>query len=262
MHTVKILADNTVATLRPKKLVAEWGFSALVDDVLFDTGQNVAALQNSRLMGVGDFSCVVLSHGHYDHTGALQAFLEIYGKKKVYLHPDAWLPRVYRGTPIGMPWQRNEIEELGEVVEIREPLEVSKGVTALGEIPRKDEDLGIGKILRNGVWEEDSIKDDQSLAVKTKGGILLVLGCCHAGLRNTLEYAEEVCGDEVKYVIGGTHLVSMSDEKVRDVARWLEKKIELIAPCHCTGFRAEATLFNELGEKFAFAGVGSVFEFE
>ncbi|RUM33310.1 MAG: MBL fold metallo-hydrolase [Archaeoglobus sp.] len=258
---VKILADNCVSQLRPKKLLAEWGFSALVGDVLFDTGQNVAAIQNSRTMGVDDFSCIVLSHGHYDHTGALQSFLEIYGRKKVYMHPDAWLPRVYRETPIGIPWQKSEIECLGDIVEHVEPVEVSKGITALGEIPRNEKDLGIGKILKNGVWQDDKIMDDQSLVVKTKDGLLLVLGCCHAGLKNTVDYAEEVCCDEVKFILGGTHLVGLKDDEVREVASWLKKKIEMLAPCHCTGFKAEAILFNELRNKFAFAGVGSVFEF-
>ncbi len=257
---VKIILDNTVSNLRPKGLIAEWGFSALVGDVLFDTGQR-QTLENMRLLGIKDFSCIVLSHGHYDHTGALLPILEVYGKKKVYLHPDAWLPRKYKDTQIGIPWNREVIEGVCEVIENVEPIEVSKNIVALGEIPRKEKDMRIGKILKNGVWQEDSIADDQSLAVKTKNGILLVLGCCHAGLKNTVEYAEEVCGDEVKYIVGGMHLISLKDEEVREIAEWLSKKVELISPCHCTGSKAEAILFSKFADKFVFSGVGSTLEF-
>ncbi len=261
MHVVKILSDNTVANLRPKGLLAEWGFSALIDDVLFDTGQKVV-LENMRLLGVEDFSCIVLSHGHYDHTGSLLPVLEVYGKKKVFAHPDSWLTRVYKDTPIGIPWSREVIEEVGEVIEHKDPVKVSKDIIALGEIPRKEKDMRIGKILKNGVWQEDAILDDQSLAVKTKNGILLVLGCCHSGLRNTVSYAEEVCSDEVKYIVGGTHLVSANSRELLEIAEWLKEKVELIAPCHCTGFKAQAVLSEKLKDKFVFTGVGSILSFD
>ena len=261
MVRIYILADNKVVQLRPKGLLAEWGFSAAIDNVLFDTGQKVAAHWNASLLGLKEFDTIVLSHGHYDHTGGLLDFLlTARTKPKIYLHPEAWFPRYYEGTHIGIPYCREEIENLAEIVEHREPVEVAKNVYALGEIPRKHKDVGIGKIRRNGELVEDRILDDQSLAIKTDKGVAVVFGCCHAGVRNTIEYAEEVCGDEVKFVIGGTHLVALKENEVLEIAEWFEKKVEFVAPCHCTGFRAEAILASKLGEKFKLIGAGSVIE--
>lgn len=104
---------------------------------------------------------------------------------------------------------------------------------------------------------EDHIPDDQSLAVKTKKGIVLILGCCHAGLRNTIEYAEEICDDEVRFIIGGTHLMAMKKDEVYEVAEWLSKKIDSIAPTHCTGFEAKVILHSVLQDRYKPVGVGS-----
>jgi len=255
---VHILADNKVVNLRPKGLFAEWGFSAAVGDVLFDAGQKVAAYNNALLLGLGEFETIVLSHGHYDHTGGLMNFLRT--TPTLYMHPDAWLPRYHKGVYIGIPYCREEIESCAKVVEHREPVEVAKNIYALGEIPRRHADVGIGKILREGRLVDDKIMDDQSLAVKTDKGVVLILGCCHAGIRNTVEYAEEVCGDEVKFVIGGTHLIALEDKEVVEIAEWLAEKVEFIAPCHCTGFRSEAILSSKLGDKFRLIGAGSIIE--
>ena len=261
MAKIYILADNKVVQLRPKGLLAEWGFSAAIDNVLFDAGQKIAAHRNASLLGLKEFDRIVLSHGHYDHTGGLLDFLlDAKTKPKIYVHPEVWLPRYYEGSYIGIPYCREEIEDFAEIIEHREPVEVAKNVYALGEIPRKHEDVGIGKVRRDNELVEDRVFDDQSLAIKTDKGVAVVFGCCHAGVRNTIEYAEEVCGDEVRFVIGGTHLVALKDNEVLEVARWLEKKVEFVAPCHCTGFKAEAILASKLGEKFKLIGAGSVIE--
>ncbi len=258
MVQIRILADNKIVNLRPKGLLAEWGFSAAVDNVLFDAGQKIAAYNNALLLGLIEFDTIVLSHGHYDHTGGLPGFLRT--NPAIYMHPDAWLPRYHRGVYIGIPYCREEIESCARIVEHREPVEVAKHIYALGEIPRNHIDVGVGRVLRDGKLVDDKVTDDQSLAVKTDRGIALVLGCCHAGVRNTVEYAEEVCGDEVRFVIGGTHLVSLKDRDVVEIAEWLAKKVELLAPCHCTGFKGEAILSSKLGDRFKLIGAGSLIE--
>jgi len=89
-------------------------------------------------------------------------------------------------------------------------------------------------------------------------GVLLILGCCHSGLRNTVKWAEEVTGDEVKFIVGGTHLIAYSPEKIREIVSKLD--FEFIAPCHCTGLKAEFILMEMLGDRFRMVGSGSVIE--
>lgn len=254
-----ILVDNKVVNLRPQGLKAEWGFSALIkakEVILFDTGQTGVAFGNLLLLKEDKPTKVVLSHGHYDHTGGLMNFLRSFDLK-LYTHPDAFLPRFYKGDYIGIPFKKEQISAYAEVVEHREPIEISKDVWALGEIPRKHEQalLSDSYIVR-GEREFDEIKDDQSLAVKTDGGVALILGCCHAGIRNTVEYAEEVVGDEVRFVVGGTHLITFKGNKLLEILNWIEKKFDWIAPCHCTGLTNEFLLKEKLGDRCRIIGSG------
>jgi len=260
---VHILVDNKVVDLRPPGMKAEWGFSAYIESeepVLLDSGQSDLAFRNMLIKGIEFPEKIVLSHGHYDHTGGLMSMLR--PKMKLYTHPHAFLPRYYKGMHVGIPFVRERIESLAEVVEVAEPSEIAKNVWMLGEIPRKHEEavLEDSYIIVEGKKQEDRILDDTSLAVKTEDGVLLILGCCHSGLRNTVEWAEEVVGDEVKFVVGGTHLIAFKPDELPEIIRWIDNKVERIAPCHCTGIAYEFVLKERLGEKYVMVGSGSVFE--
>jgi len=268
---VTILADNTVATGVPKGLRGEWGFAAAVGDVLFDTGQSSAALENARLLDVGtEFENIVLSHAHYDHTEGLEAFFDPFERPTVYCHPDIWTARYIREPAdgrtldepihIGIPYVRSEVETGANIVEHRDPVEVRDNVFALGEIPRTHTDNPVHLREEGGELIEDTVPDDQSVAVKTTCGTALVLGCCHAGLRNTIEHAESVTGTEVRHVIGGTHLVGCDADEINDLADWLEGKLDVFAGTHCTGFQAEKILSERLPDAFRSVGVGSTIE--
>lgn len=272
MTTVTILVDNTVAKPFPRGLRGEWGFAAAIDDVLFDTGQSDVVVHNARLLDVPtDFDDVVLSHTHFDHTAGLDQFLDPLDEPTVYAHPEIWADRYSTGPPgggafpdpvhIGIPYSKTEVESGAGVVEHVEPVEVADGVVALGEIPREHRETTSGKRDGgDGELVDDRIYDDQSIAVRTTEGTALVLGCCHAGLRNTIEYAEEVTDDEVRHVIGGTHLVALDDEEVHEVADYLDGKLDLFAGTHCTGFEAESILADRLPDAFRFVGVGTAIE--
>lgn len=270
MPTVTILVDNTVGTPRPKGLRGEWGFAAAVDDVLFDTGQSDVLVHNGRLLDVStDFDDIVLSHAHYDHTAGLDQFLDPTAKPTLYHHPDIWTDRYQTdedgdGNPepvhIGIPFSKAAVESGAELVEHRDPVEVAPGIIALGEIPRPHAAAPVGKRQRDGDLVDDPVVDDQALALRTDEGTGLVLGCGHAGLRNTIEYAEAVTGETVRFVIGGTHLVAMDAEAIHDLADWLEGRLELFAGTHCTGFQAKRILADRLSDAFRDVGVGSTIE--
>lgn len=264
MVEITVLSDNTVMQPLPRGLQGEWGFSAVVDDVLLDTGQS-AAINNAPLLDVqvDELESIVVSHTHYDHTTGMLDFLKLMDHPTVYLHPDVWAPRYLDSperpgeTPLGIPYPKSTIETKADIVEHREPVEVADGVYALGQIPREHWDSGIGRIERDDGTEEDRILDDQSIVVDTGGGLALVMGCCHAGLRNTVEYAEQVGDGSVRYIIGGTHLVAASTEQIHELADWLDGRIELLAGGHCTGDEAKAILSDRLPGVFQPIGVGT-----
>ncbi|MCS7118506.1 MAG: MBL fold metallo-hydrolase [Archaeoglobaceae archaeon] len=255
---VTILSDNKI--LVPRGYKAEWGFSVLIEGketILFDTGSGVV-FENFASMQKPMPSVIVLSHGHYDHTSGIRHFLQ--RKIKLYTHPDTFLPRFFEGRFVGIPYQKEFISTSVEIFEQREPVEIKKNVWVLGEIPRVYETafLKDSFLIREGKKEIDEVKDDQAIAIKTERGITLILGCCHSGLRNTLKWAEEVVGDEVKEIIGGTHLISYDEKKIIEILKSL--KIDLIVPMHCTGLKAEMIIEKIMGENYRAAGVGDEIE--
>ncbi len=127
MVKVYVLVDNKVVDLRPPGMKAEWGFSAYIDagePVLMDSGQSDIAFRNMLVRELELPQKMVLSHGHYDHTGGLMSVLR--PKMRLYAHPHAFLPRFYKSMHVGIPFVRERIEAVAEVVEVTEPVEVAK----------------------------------------------------------------------------------------------------------------------------------------
>jgi 7,8-dihydropterin-6-yl-methyl-4-(beta-D-ribofuranosyl)aminobenzene 5'-phosphate synthase len=272
---VTVLCENSVGSI--SGTIGEHGFSALIepavgDPLLFDTGQGLTLLHNARRMNK-DLSLVkqvVISHGHYDHAGGLKPLLEECGPKRVYGHPAIFKPR-YRVKdtaecyPIGIPASREELETAGAVFDLSNEFRaIAPGVFLTGEVPRvTDFEIGDQGLYGdcNG-HESDHTVDDQSLLLETEKGLVLLLGCCHAGLINTLEHIARMTGRRDVYaVIGGTHLGFCGQEQLTSTITALrDMGIKKLAASHCTGFTASARLLREFPKEFQLAMVGYTLE--
>jgi len=267
---ITILCENTAGPL--SGTLGEHGFSALVETdggtLLFDTGQGETLLPNARRMNrnLHEVGTVALSHGHYDHAGGLWPLLRTCGAKEIHAHPEIFRSR-YRvkdtGEPIsiGMPYQREFLEGLGARFVLDSGWrEIMPGFVLTGEIPRRNrfERGDSGLFCDPAGCSADSHTDDQSLVIRTGKGLVLVLGCCHAGIINTLEYAREQSGVlEVYAVIGGMHLGFCGEEQIDETVKALRHfSIRKLVGSHCTGFSAAARLAREFPGAFQPGHVG------
>ncbi|MDO9535953.1 MAG: MBL fold metallo-hydrolase [Bacillota bacterium] len=261
-------------------LLGEHGLSMLLEaggkKILFDTGAGLTLVQNARTLGLdlNDLDAVVLSHGHFDHTGGLKALLEIAGPLSIYAHPDIFGAKYHlregqEPRNISLPWDREELENLGARFSLeRSSQEIYKGVVLTGEIPRTQEwekDLKGELVLKksDGSFCQDPLEDDQSIIVETSVGSIVLLGCAHAGLINTFQHVRNLTGEQHIYAcIGGTHLIEASEERMEYTLKKLSPfELEKIAPCHCTGFRASFALYQAFGDRFLTHSAGTVFRF-
>jgi 7,8-dihydropterin-6-yl-methyl-4-(beta-D-ribofuranosyl)aminobenzene 5'-phosphate synthase len=256
-------------------VLAEWGLSFLVeaDDctILFDTGRGVSAIQNTERLGV-DISRVdriVLSHGHYDHTGGLHDILSKMKKKvEVIAHPDVWSDKFghHEGQEdrfIGIPHQRIKLESLGAVFKLsREPVAITENIITTGEIPMvtgyEKIDSGLA-VKKNGQILPDEILDDRALIIKTEVGLVVVLGCAHRGMVNTILHARQITGiDTIYAVTGGAHLHNADEEQVWKTVDFLRTSgVQKLGLCHCTGLRVMALMAQEFGDVFFFNSTGT-----
>jgi len=273
---ITTLAENTAIG---SGTLAEHGLSMLVeaDDLclMLDTGQTGTAVHNAYALGI-DLSRVrhlVLSHGHQDHTGGLKEVLARTGELDVYAHSDVWRARyaVRKGQKArysGLPFLREHLEALGATFHLSDgPAAIAPNVIATGAVPRVTpfEKLDVDLKVRTPLgWQQDQIPDDQALLVKTPKGLVVLLGCAHSGIVNTLLHARQVAGEpRFLAVLGGTHLgFSTTEQLERTVAALKEFDIQRLGVSHCTGLPAAARLAHEFGDRFFFNNVGTVTEWQ
>lgn len=289
-----LLADSTEVVKRASLIadnrlieapLAEHGLSLLVrifqgtrcHTMLLDAGwSNVGVPRNLKLFGInlGDIESIVLSHGHMDHFGALAQVLTDIGKKTpLVVHPDVFITPRYNVFPDGrrveFPFldEQSLIKAGAEIIKTKSPLLLASDMAAtLGEVERvTDFEKGMPNVFleRGGKVEPDPILDDQGIIINIKDkGLLLVSGCAHSGIINTIRHAQKITGvDKVYAILGGFHLAGPFFEPI--INRTVEelKKIapSIVAPMHCTGWRALNQIATEMPQQFVLSSVGTRF---
>jgi 7,8-dihydropterin-6-yl-methyl-4-(beta-D-ribofuranosyl)aminobenzene 5'-phosphate synthase len=258
---ITILVDNHAG----EGLEAEHGLSLWIEAsgfrCLFDTGQNECLEHNARALGIrlSDADALVLSHGHYDHTGGLPFALKPAVNATVYCHPAVVLPRyrIQEGKTKTVTMPRASLAALdvvpsGKLRWVSSPLEISPSVYLTGMIPHINTIVGQDWpfYLDSNGDRPDPIQDDMAMWLDTPKGLVLILGCCHAGLPNTLEHVRKLsAGKRIHSIVGGLHLMDSGEEEIQSVISILrEHSVELLVPLHCTGERARVLLKEAFGD--------------
>ena len=273
--TVTLLAENTS---EGRGIRGEHGLAFRIERdgqrILFDTGQGLVLTDNAARLNVelAAVDALVLSHGHYDHTGGVAQVLAAADRKlPVYAHPAALQPK-YRATAggvreIGMPAVcRQALDTQARLILSTTGATIAEGIRTSGEIPRiHPEEASDEHFCLDAAGQvDDPIADDQALIVANGAGIVVLLGCAHAGLINTLDHVRGLTnGAPIRAVVGGLHLRSATPERLEWTLRELQRfDIAQFYPMHCTGFAATATLWQALPGRVQMAGAGASLEFD
>jgi len=273
---ITILCENRAGLT--KNIIGEHGFSAIVEKVgqkiLFDTGQGLGLELNAKTLGIdlSQIDIIILSHGHYDHTGGLLKLLPFRKKTRVICHPEVFGPKYSHKKEnvaepfkyIGPPYSKNVLKEDPncELILQKDFKKISDQVFFSGQISRvagfeiKDEGL---KLKHQTGFSDDPFFDDISLLIETRKGPVILTGCAHSGIVNIMKHFENLTGHKQFHaVIGGTHLgfSSSEDQLEKTMDAFETYNLDLIAVSHCTGNEASAICYNRFKEKFAFANAG------
>lgn len=273
---VSVLLENATPSSR---FIARHGLSLLLETaegmrILFDMGPDASFLRNAEVLGVNvaDVDAAVISHGHADHGGGLEAFLKATQGSAhpapVYVRKGAFTPHIsgtrqrYHEISLNASFAGAE-----RIIETDAQHELAPGLRLFSDVPRRyPEPASNARLFERlgDVLVPDTFAHEQSLLVTEGKRHVLVSGCSHAGILNIIERAEELAGGALDAVVAGFHLMSPSTgtgedvEAVRRLARQLAEKPTRYYTFHCTGLDAFGILRDELGERIRYLATGSV----
>ncbi|MEA3313218.1 MAG: MBL fold metallo-hydrolase [Caldisericota bacterium] len=266
---ITIIVDNYTTK---RGFIAEHGFSALVETeqqkILYDTGQGHALMHNLKIKSIDpkNIGTIVLSHGHYDHTGGIKPFSKKNNQFEIFAHPAVLYPK-YKIT-----------KELKENIGLKANLskfntkfyansvEISRGIIFSGEIPKINkweltETMYYRKI--NNKLEKDPFQDDVSLYIIADKGLVVLTGCAHSGIINIINYGMKITGiNKLHGVIGGMHLKNTSERRIKRTAKLIASmNPEFVTISHCTGILPGIEFIKKIGKRVIFTEVSSKFNF-
>jgi len=235
-------------------LTAEHGLSLYIESdnkkILFDTGQTGLFIQNAGNLGIAidEIDALVLSHGHYDHTGGLYPFLEVNKKAKVYAKRELFEPK-YRSnkTFIGTPKNENLLQD--RIIYVDEVTELDEGFFIMPNIPIKyPVDIHSDGLLKSANDEliPDDFADELFISLVRKNKINIITACSHRGITNICQAATDYFNLQVQLILGGFHMKNCTTEQYIHITHYLRMLQPLsLGVCHCTGIEKFADLHHE-----------------
>ncbi len=276
--TVKVLVEDSVNKKRGD-LIAKHGLSLLAEgeqdkekfSMLMDTGPSPNILShNIKVMGVdlSKIRFVFISHGHYDHTGGLLEIIKHIGKKALVIaHPKVFDMKL-KIDPIleniGSPFKQSEVEASdGVILLTKNSVKLTNEIMTSGEIERNTiyEEVKNFWTIEGEIFKEDIMQDDQALIINVKGkGLVIVSGCAHSGIINTVRQAKKVAGiDNIYAILGGFHLNKADKKRIQLTTDELLKiDPKFVGPCHGTGVDAINQLVEAFGDRCKLLRTGDV----
>jgi 7,8-dihydropterin-6-yl-methyl-4-(beta-D-ribofuranosyl)aminobenzene 5'-phosphate synthase len=275
-----VLADNN--TLIDRYFYGEPGVSYFIEEegkrILFDVGYSNVFIQNAQKMSIDllDIDFLALSHGHLDHTWGLDPLIRLYTeaaieeidykKPTLVAHPLTFLTKTLNGLEeIGSTLSEEKLSKHFQMKLSKDPVWLTERLVFLGEIERKNDfeaKKPIGKIIKDGLEEDDYLMDDSVLVHTSSKGLVIITSCSHAGICNIVEYAKKICGDDrIVDIVGGFHLLNPPEEQLQGTLEFMKAlQPTAVHACHCTDLNSKIALSQVVNLEEV--GVGLTLEYK
>jgi 7,8-dihydropterin-6-yl-methyl-4-(beta-D-ribofuranosyl)aminobenzene 5'-phosphate synthase len=273
---ITVLVENMAGGAKGYEIekwpIGEWGLSFWIEvngtNILFDTGRGNAIVHNAKVLNIDlrKTNIMALSHHHIDHTGGVSKVMDSGAQFDLYAHPDLFQPRYWTRQgeiqEMALPFQFDEKQTaIKKIVKTKTPTEIADGVYVTGEVPRRTEfePPFRGGYLDKELSVRDRLLDDMAIFFKTENGLVLLVGCAHAGVVNTMNYVSELTGEKSFHtVVGGTHLLRASKNRMKHTIDALGKyDVQQIMLMHCTGLDAYHEIAKAYPDRTSWPAVGT-----